>query len=148
MPGAGRDQSAVRARGAVRQLLRVVKNKAEGEALPAAQLADTVAYGYPVVSPAASAGTLPYRDYHGVTLLRSHDHAAGLHSGALLYQHKFSAIEVDPRPTQLDNDLQGEISLAVEILVEAVVVTGLVAKEQGRRSGLSARMALPKKFLQ
>ena len=64
-----------------------------------------------------------------------------LHARALLGQHELAAGEVSARLRQQDGELQREDMLAVEVLVEAVVVAGAVAEEERGRAGLAGGVA-------
>src|SRR3546814_19166936 len=65
-------------------------------------------------------------------------------SRPLLGHHERPAGEVAARLGQQHGRLQGKHLVAVEILVQAVVVAGIVAQQQRRRPLLSGAMATPK----
>src|SRR3546814_8972576 len=70
---------------------------------------------------------------------------ARLPARPLLGQHELPAGEVAARLGQQHGRLQGKHLVAVEILVQAVVVAGIVAQQQRRRPLLSGAMATPKR---
>ena len=67
--------------------------------------------------------------------------ARDLHARPLLGQHELAAVEIRARLRQQDRDLQREDMLAVEILVQAVVVARAIAQQQRRRPRLAGRVA-------
>ena len=81
------------------------------------------------------------REDDGIALAQRHDLGARLHARALLGQHEFAAGEVPAGLGQQDRDLEREDVLAVEVLVQAVVVALAVLQEQRRRPRLPGRMA-------
>ena len=71
-----------------------------------------------------------------------HDLALRLRARPLLDEQELAAGEVFARRAQQHRQLQREDQLAVEVLVQAVVVAGLVFEEQRRRPLLAGRVAL------
>ena len=78
------------------------------------------------------------REHHRVALPQRHDLAARLHARALLDQQELAAVKSAPGWLSRTVDLQREHELAVEILVQAVVVARPVAQQQRRRPLLAA----------
>jgi hypothetical protein len=82
---------------------------------------------------------------HGVSL-RERDYVrARLHSRTLLGEHKLAAIEVRAGLGQQGRNLHGKHVGAVQVLVQAVVIAGVVLEQERGRSGLAGPMAaIPK----
>src|SRR5205085_10986092 len=79
---------------------------------------------------------------HGVLATSQlHDLCARLHAWALLGEHELATGEVHSRLGEQDHHLQREHVLAVEILMQAVVVASAIAKEQWRRPPLAGLVA-------
>ena len=76
-----------------------------------------------------------------LALPQRHDLGARLHARALLGQHELAAREIALRLGQQERDLQRKHMLAVEILMQAVVVALAVLQQQRRRPGLAGAMA-------
>ena len=70
-----------------------------------------------------------------------HDLDARLHARALLGQHELAAGEVAPGSDSRIATCSGNDVLAVEVLVQAVVVAGAVSQQQRRRPRLAGRVA-------
>lgn len=86
-------------------------------------------------------GTLTHRKDDGVALLEWDDLGTRLHARTLFGQDKLAAGEVAARLRQQDGDLNREDVLAVDILVQAIVVVLMVLKHQRRRAMLACGMA-------
>ena len=94
------------------------------------------------VSPARALDRpMVHREYGRLTTAQRHDLGPRLHARTLLGEHQLAAGEVRSRLGQQDHDLQREHMLAIEILMQAVVVTGAVAKEKRRRPCLTCIVA-------
>src|SRR6516225_818356 len=76
------------------------------------------------------------KDY-ALALRERHDFRPRLHARPLLREHEFAAGEIFARPRQQKGNLQREHVLAVEILMQAIVVADAVGKQQRRRLQLS-----------
>src|SRR5499427_5116120 len=74
---------------------------------------------------------------HALALREWRDFCPRLHARALLREHEFAAGEIFARPRQQEGDLQREDVLAVEILMQAIVVADAVREQERRRLGLS-----------
>src|SRR5258708_20280914 len=81
---------------------------------------------------------------HGVALSQRDDLRSRLHARTLLCQHEFATREVSDGFRQQNRDLDGEHVLAIEILVQTVVIACTVLQQQRRRFALSSRMPPPK----
>ncbi len=81
------------------------------------------------------------RENHRVALCQRHHFRARLHARPLFRQNELPAREIAPRRRQQDGDLEREHVLAIEILMEAVVVVRAVLQDQRGRPCLSRRVA-------
>ncbi len=77
-----------------------------------------------------------------IPLAERYDFGAGLLAGTLFGEDKFAAGEVSRMQIsswfgEQEGDLDGEDVLAVEVLVEAIIVAGLVLEEEWSRTGLA-----------
>ena len=100
----------------------------------------------PVYAASALNRTMVNGEDHSVALPQRHDLGARLHAGTLLGQHELAAGEVSSRLRQQDRDLQRKDMLAVEILVQAVVVIRPVLEQKRCRSDLPGCMATSQKI--
>src|SRR5215469_9792364 len=81
---------------------------------------------------------VPRRNNNGLTPLW-HDHIwSALRSGALLDEHKFPAIVVFALLTERENHLEGEEEFPVQILMQAVEITGSILQQDRGRPLLAA----------
>src|SRR3954451_15067481 len=103
------------------------------------------AYAMPEIDAIDSARALNrpdmHRKHHSIALAKRHYFGPRLHAWALLGQDEFTTREVAAGFGQQNRDLQGKNVLAVEILMQAVVVARLVLQQQRRRPGLPCGMA-------
>ncbi|MNC85217.1 hypothetical protein D3C83_08070 [compost metagenome] len=83
------------------------------------------------------------REHYGIALAERDHHRPRLHARTLLGDDEFAAGEVPRGFRQQDGRLQREDMLAVEILVQAVIVIGAVLQQQRRRPALACRVAAP-----
>src|SRR5690606_18356627 len=120
--------------GRRRASARVVEDDAEGIALAAAQAAYAVAEFHPIVTARAAHRALVDGEDHGVASAERDDFDTGLHARALLSQDEFAAVEIDTRRRQKHRNLQWKHFIAVEILVQTIVIAGLVTQQQRRRA--------------
>jgi hypothetical protein len=77
----------------------------------------------------------------GFALMKLNDGDAGLHAGALLGEDELAAGEVVRGVAEQEGYLQGKDELAVEVLVEAVIVALAVLQKQRRWAGLASAVA-------
>ena len=63
---------------------------------------------------------------HAIALAQRHDFRTRLHARPLFGQHKFAAVEIALRLGKQDRDLQRKDVLAVQVLMQAVVVVNAV----------------------
>jgi hypothetical protein len=66
------------------------------------------------------------RKHHAVTLSKRHNHRARLHARSLFSHNKFAASEIFVGFRQQHCDLKREDVLAIQILVQAVVIVSSV----------------------
>jgi len=66
---------------------------------------------------------------HRIALPERYDFRARLHPRPLLGDDELAPFEVSRRPRQQDRQLQREDMLTVQVLMQAVVVVGAVAKQ-------------------
>jgi hypothetical protein len=110
-------------------------------ALPGTDPAHAVAHVDPIGAARAIHRSMVDRKDHALALCQRHDLGARLHARPLLREHELPAGEVDLRPREQERELQREDMLAVDILMQAVVVARAVLQEERRRLGLSAGVA-------
>ena len=72
---------------------------------------------------------------------RRHDLGARLHARPLLGQHELAACEVAARLGQQDRDLERKQMLAVDVLMQAIVVARAIAQQERRRPRLTRLVA-------
>jgi hypothetical protein len=82
-----------------------------------------------------------HRKDHRLALGQRNDLGARLHARALLGEHELAAGKVGAGPRQQQRDLQRKDVLAVEILVQAVVVAFAVLQQERRRPRLPGLVA-------
>ena len=91
------------------------------------------AHAVPQINAIESARPLHRPDMHSKShriALRQRNHfGPRLHARPLFGQHEFTAAEIAARLRQQDRDLQREYVFAIEILMQAVVVAGLVLQQ-------------------
>ena len=124
-------------------LLCIVKDDSKGKASAGADGADAVAHGYSIDAASASPRSMVNGEDDGFTLMERHDGDAGLHARPLLGEDKLAAGEVAGGIAEEEGYLEREDERAVEVLMEAVVVAGLVLEEQrcgARLVGLMAEL--------
>ena len=106
-----------------------------------ADAADAVAQVDAIKSAGALHRPVMHRKHHRVALTQRHHLGTRLHARPLLGQHELAAGEIAARLRQQDRDLQRKHMLAVEVLMQAVVVAGAVLQQQRRRPGLAGGVA-------
>ena len=88
-------------------------------------------------------GPLVNCEGHCIALAEWNDLRSRLHARALLREYEFAASKVPLRLGEEDRHLNGKNMLPVEILMEAVVVTGAVLEEQRSRPQLARIVTSP-----
>ena len=120
---------------------RVVEDHAQRVTLPGSHAADAVAEVDAIDPARATHGALVHGKDHGIPPSERHDLDARLHARPLLGQHELAAGELLAGLRQQARNLKRKDMLAIQILVQAVVVVRTVAEEQRRRPGLTGGMA-------
>src|SRR3984885_3876122 len=85
-------------------------------------------------------GPLAHREDDAVALRERRDLRARLHARPLLGQYELAAGEVAPGLGEQDRHLQWKEVLAIDVLMQAIVVAGTIAQQERRRSGLTCLM--------
>src|SRR5438105_6972327 len=120
--------------------LRVVEDHSDRMAMAGADAADAVSQ----INAVEPARPLHRAMVHGkgdrIALAERHYFRPRLHARALFGQYELAAGEIAPRFRQEDRDLQREHMLAVEILMQAIVITGLILQQQRGGPGLARGM--------
>src|ERR1700679_2424922 len=81
------------------------------------------------------------RENNSVTLTERHDHRSALHARALLRHDELAAGEVCAGLGQQNSQLEREDMLAIEVLVQAVVVVDSILQKKRRRPHLTGIVA-------
>lgn len=81
------------------------------------------------------------RKCYRVSLPERNDFRAGLHAGPLLCEHKFASSKVSSGFGEKECNLYREHVLAVQVLMQTVVVSGFIVKQQRRGAQLTGLMA-------
>jgi len=105
--------------------------------MSAADTADTVPQVYAIHATGSFHWTMVNREYDGIALAQRHHLGAGLHPRPLLSEDELTAGEVFFRLGKQNRHLQGEHVLAVEILVQAVVIARPILQKQWCGPGLA-----------
>ena len=83
----------------------------------------------PIEAPRALYRSITGREYQHLPLLWSDDLGLRLRPRLLFDQHKFASGIVVILSTEKTGELKWKCNLAIQVLVEAVVIPGLVVKE-------------------
>ena len=118
-------------------LCRVVENDADCMTMPRPNAADAVPQVYAIRAARTLHRPVVNRENNAVSLTERHNHRPALHSRALLRHDELSAGEVRAGVGQQNSQLEREDMLAVEVLVQAVVVADSILKEKRRRPYLT-----------
>ena len=124
----------------------IVKDHPKRMTLPAANGTHAVAHRYAIDTARPALGTVIDRKDDGLALAKRNDGDAGLHARTLLGEHELSAGEVASGLTEKKSYLERKEDVAVEVLMQAVVVAGLVAEQQWRGSLLPCLVTDAKKL--
>ena len=120
-----------------------MKDDAQGQPVPGSQ----PAYAMPMIDPVDATCTLDragvHGKYHGVSLAQAHHFRPRLHAGPLLGHDELATREIQAGLRKKDGNLQGKDVLAVEVLMQAIVVSLSVTEQERRRTYLPCRMAAP-----
>lgn len=120
----------------------VVKGDAERVAVPGALMADTVQEINAIAASRIVYRAAIHREDDSIALAKQRHFRARLHSRTLLGQHELSAAEISARLREQHGELQREDPLAVEVLMQAVVILWSVFQWERGGSLLSCAVAL------
>src|SRR3978361_1465082 len=70
------------------------------------------------------------REYNSIALTKRYHHRSALHARALLRHHELAAGEVRAGVGQQNSQLEREDMLAIEVLVQAVIVVHSILKKK------------------
>ena len=110
-----------------------MKNDAGGVAVARADAAHAMPQVHAIHTAHAPHGAVMDGDHRSVALTQRQHERPRLHARTLLGHHELATFEIAPRLRKQYHHLQREHMLAVEILVQAVVVVGAVLQQQRRR---------------
>jgi hypothetical protein len=82
-------------------------------------------------------------EHNAISLSKRHHYWPRLHTRPLLGHHEFAAREVFVGFRQQNGELERENMLAIEVLVQAVVIVGAVLEQKRCRSSLTGLVASP-----
>src|SRR6202030_1893941 len=85
--------------------------------------------------------TIAVREDNSLAFIERDRFTARLRARPLLDEQKFAAFEITTTPAERAGELERERDLAIQILMQAVVSAGFVAKDERRLLGLPARRA-------
>ena len=123
-------------------LFCVVANQPHGVTVAASDRADAVAQTCAGIAPNRLPWTIVYRKYGGFAQLQGDHICDGLHAGAGFRENEFTTGEILLRRVQHKHDLEGKPDIAVQVLMQAIVIAGLVSQDKGCGPGLPGVMAL------
>ena len=123
-------------------LSRIVKDDAKRMALSFAKRAHPVPHCYSIDTATALDRPVVDGEDHRLSRFQRHDLDSRLHPRPLLGQDQFAARELCARLRQEECCLQRETQLAVQVLMQAIIVARSVAQDQRCRPGLSFSVAL------
>ena len=106
-----------------------MENDPQRVPLPSAKAAHPMAHVHSMNAAPARHRTITNRKHERISTLEGHHHRSRLHARALLGQDKFAAGEIALRFRQKDCELKWENMLAIQILMQAVVIAGPVLKQ-------------------
>src|SRR5262245_9819479 len=109
---------------------RVVKNDAERMTMSPADAANAVPEIYPIRAASARHGTMMNCEHDAVTLTKRHNHRSGLHPRPLLCHHEFAAGKISIGFGLQDRQLKREYVLAIEVLMQAVIIVDSILQQQ------------------
>ena len=107
--------------------------------------ADAVTKGRPVVAPRSLHGSMMNSEHYRIALLRREHFEPRLPARPLFGKDEFAAVEILSSPAQKESHLKRKHDFAVEILVQAVEITGAVFQQQRRWAFLTGAMTLLEK---
>ncbi len=117
-----------------------MKYDAEGVAAAGANAAHAMPHSDTIHPARATGRTVVHGKNDGIALAERHHLGARLHARALLSEDKFSSREGSRRREQ-DGHLKRKDKIAINVLVETVIIAGAIGQQQGRGLGLSGIVA-------
>ena len=103
--------------------------------------ADAMAEIHAIYAPVTLHRAIMNCEHHAVSLSKGPNYGSRLHTRSLLGHYEFAAREVFVGFRQEYCKLERENMLAIEVLVQAVVIIGLVLEQKRCRSDLAGLMA-------
>jgi hypothetical protein len=122
-------------------LVGIVEDDSEGEPLSGMDRADAMTHGYTIDAASAALGAMIDGEDNGFALCELDDGDSRLHAGTLFGEDELSAGEVARGFAEQEGYLERKDKIAVEVLVEAVVVARAVLQEQRCGAGLAGFVA-------
>src|ERR1700730_238309 len=122
-------------------LCRVVENDADCMTVSRPDAADAVPQVYAIRAALTLHGPVVNCENNAISLTERHDHRPALHARALFRHDELSTGEVRAGVGQQNSQLEREDMLAVEVLVQAVVVVDSILKQKRRRPHLTGIVA-------
>src|SRR6202008_674775 len=126
--------------------LCIVKNHPERMTVPGTNAAHTVAKIHTIHPAGARYRAMMDGEDDRVPPAQTHALGSRLHARALFAHDELTAPEVLARLRQQDRQLQRKDTFAVEILVEAVVVTGAILQQERRGTRLTGVVTAGNEF--
>jgi hypothetical protein len=127
-------------------LLGIVEDDAKRMAVSRAQATDTVPKIDAIGSPLTRHRAVMDGKGHSITLAQRNNFRSGLHARALFRKYKLATRKISRRLREQDCHLDREDVLAVNVLVEAVIVSFPILQEQRGWPKLFRIMASPKEI--
>src|SRR5262249_10208806 len=113
---------------------RVVKDDANRVTLSSAKPTHTVPKIHAIGSSRSGNRPLIDRKSYSISLTKRHDFRPRLHSRSLLCQHKLASGKISFRFREQKGNLDREDVLAIQVLMQAVVVAGSILQQERSRS--------------
>ena len=111
-------------------LLGIMKNDTERMAMSGTQSADAMPQIHAIRASRTLHRSMMYRKGNRVTPAKRNHLRSGLHPWALFGEHKLPTRKILSRFREKDGDLDREDMLAIEILMQTIVVTLAVLQQQ------------------
>src|SRR6185312_3243715 len=125
----------------------VVKDHAHGVTMTRPDSADAVTHIDAVEAACSLRRPDMYGKGHGIALAKRHDLGSRLHARPLLGQYELATGKIPFWFRQQDRHLEREHMLAVQILVQAVIVASFVLQQKRRRFCLAGVVTSPQEGL-
>jgi hypothetical protein len=122
-------------------LTRIVENDAKRVSVSRPDTAHAVSQIHTVHAIVAVDRAITNREYNAVSLSKRHNHRSGLHTRPLFRHNKFTAGKIFRAFRQQDCELKREHMVAVQVLVQTVVIVWPVPEQKWCRFDLAGMMA-------